>query len=203
MATIDRIRVPWSGGRGGPGVSTFYCLDAATGLVAVRTFFDAVKAFVASGISWSFFGAGDTLVAETGILSGEWQATGQTTVTSTGSALSSADPVGAMITWKTGAVLFGHRIVGRTFLVPSPHTVFSSGTLDGPVQATLTAAAETMIDAVPGNFVVWSRPKLATPSWTDVRGVQHPARAGHDGAVAPISSAFAPDKAVVLRSRRD
>ncbi len=203
MSTIARIRVPWSGGGGGPGVSTFYALDATTALAPLRAFFSAVSTFIVAPISWTFAGAGDTIVAETGVLSGAWAATGQAIVTASGGAANTANPVGGVVNWNTGAVLFGHRVRGRTFLVPTIREFFDAGTLNNSVIGQVEAAATTMLNAVPGNFVVWSRPFAGTPAWTDVHGKTHPARAAHAGAASPISSASVPDLAAVLRSRRD
>lgn len=203
MATIQRIRVPWIGGRGGAGISTFYALYASTALAPLRAFYFEMAQNVLTGISWQFEGSGDTIVAETGVLSGGWQATGQALVQATGSDAHAADASGFLVKWTTGAVLFGHRVVGRTFFVPASQDVFVGGTLDNLKPGVIGAAAQAMINAVPGNFVVWTRPVPATPSWTDVHGRLHPARAAHAGSFSPINGVSVPDKGVVLRSRRD
>lgn len=203
MTTIDRIRVPWTGGRGGPGVSTFYALDGAAALAPLRTFFAYWTPLIVTGISWNFPGQGDTIVAETGVLSGTWAGTGQPVVVPTGGAANHSAATGAVVRWNTGAVLFGHRVVGRTFFVPGTKDLFDDGTINNAVLPDAGAAGNAMINAVPGNFVVWSRPFAGTPQWTDVHGRIHPAKAAHAGAVAPMVSATVPDLAVVLRSRRD
>jgi|SRR5665647_325388 len=203
MTTIDRIRVPWLTAPGGPGVSTFFALDASTALAPLHDFFDAVKAFIVDPITWSFLGEGDTIVAETGALSGGWTATGETGVVATGSNANMANAVGAVVNWNTGEVLFGHRVKGRTFLVPLCSAALAGGTLNDTVIPDIVAAGQAMIDAVPGNFLVWSRPFVGTPSWTDVHGRVHPARTSHAGASAAIVSASVPDMGAVLRSRRD
>lgn len=204
MSTIDRIRIPWSGGRGGDGVSTFYCMDATNNALGpLHDFFDAVKAFVPSPITWKFEGVGDTVVVETGVLSGAWTIGSEADVVATGSNANMADAVGAVVNWATGVILFGHRVKGRTFLVPGIKDMFDQGTLNDTVIPTIELAAQAMIDVVPENFVVWSRPFAGTPQWTDVHGKVHPAKAAHDGAVAPISTATVPDFGAVLRSRRD
>jgi hypothetical protein len=203
LTSIDRIRVPWSGGRGGAGVSTFYALDASTALAPLRAFFDSVKSFVPSPITWKFDGVGDTITAETGVLAGSWSGTGPADVVATGSNANMADPVGFCVNWGTVDIRFGHRVRGRTFIVPCIKDAYDAGTLNDTIIPTIEAAGATLIAAVTSNLVVWTRPFLGTPAWTDVRGVTHPARAAHDGAVSTITTAFVPDLAVVLRSRRD
>lgn len=203
MTTIDRIRVPWSGGRGGPGVSTFYALSGATALAPLRAFFEANKQLIPTGIQCTFVAGGDTLVAETGVLSGTWTGTGEPSVITTGNSLTYSAAAGFAINWRTNAVLFGHRVVGRTFIVPAVRDAFDDGSINPGVQTGTAATAATMLAAVPGNFVVWVRPVTAAPSWTDVHGRVHPARAAHAGAFAPIVVGEIPDLAVVLRSRRD
>lgn len=203
MATIGRIRVPWTGGVGGNGLSTFYFNDAPAALPSLRTFFDSIKSSVAIGISWTFFGEGDTIESTTGQITGTWSTTGQAQVTSSGSGIYAA-PVGGMINWLTGAVYFGHRIKGRTFIVPLVGSQQDAqGTLSGTCLTTLGNAAAALIAASPGNMLVWSRPTLATPAWTDVRGVSHPAKTAHDGYAVSVVAHSVPDKSVVLRSRRD
>lgn len=203
MTTIDRIRVPWVGGRGGDGVSTFYALDASLALDPIHDFFDSQKALIPTPIVWSFAGSGDQVNAETGVLVGSWTATSQANVAATGSNTNVADPVGACVKWLTADIHFGHRVTGRTFMVPGIKDLFADGTINDSVVTSMRTAALAMVTAASGNLIVWTRPFAGTPEWTDVHGVTHPARAAHDGAIAQVTDAAVPDKAVVLRSRRD
>lgn len=200
---IDRIRVPWTGGRGGAGVSTFYALDATTAVDPLHDFFDALKALVPASITWSFAGSGDTIDETDGTLTGSWAGTGQANVVATGSDTNVADPVGAVINWETTQIRYGHRVKGRTFIVPGIKDMYASGTLNDSVVTQLEGYADALIDAVPNNLVVWTRPFAGTPQWTDVHGRVHPARTAHDGATSSIVTVNVPDKVVVLRSRRD
>lgn len=203
MATMHRIRVPWSGGVGGNGLSTFYFTDATVALAPLHAFFDAVKSYVATGISWQFPGEGDTMESTTGELTGTWSATGQAAVVASGGGSYSA-PVGAMVSWLTGAVYFGHRIKGRTYIVPTNSATDSAtGGLAATPKGAIQTAARALIAAAPGNLLIWSRPVLAAPSWTDVKGRTHPAKDAHAGYAVGVVDATVPDKMVVLRSRRD
>jgi len=169
----------------------------------VHAFFDAVKAFVPAPISWSFVGEGDVVNTEDGTLFGSWLTTGLTAVSATGSDANMADAVGALVDWNTSTIAFGHRVKGRTFLVPGIKDVYAQGTLNDTVIPQIELAANNMINGEAGNFQVWVRPFAGTPQWTDVHGRVHPAKAAHAGLAAPINSASVPDKGVVLRSRRD
>ena len=203
MANMSRIRVPWTGGVGGAGLSTFYTLDPATGLVAVQAFFTAIRAYVPIGISWSFYGEGDVINSDDGKITGTWSATGQAAVNAFGNAAYPA-PAGAIIHWNTAAVIDGHKVRGSTFLVPLISSAFdTNGTISGTALGIIQGAAGALVSAVPGNFKVFSRPVIATPSWTDVKGRVHPAVAARIGQSVNMISATAPDKSVVLRSRRD
>lgn len=200
---VDRIRVQWTGGRGGDGVSTFYALDGSTALAAVHDFFDALKALVPATIVWSFSPVGDTIDEESGVLTGSYSAIGESNVSATGSDTNVADPVGAVLRWETSQIRYGHRVRGRTFIVPGIKDMYAAGTLNDSVVTQLEGYGNDMLAVVPDNFVVWTRPFLGTPAWTDKYGVTHAARAAHDGATSTITECTVPDKAVVLRSRRD
>jgi len=107
-----------------------------------------------------------------------------------------AAPSGASIRWKTATVYNGHRIQGRTFVVPLAGAAFTAGGALGPTQQTaLATGAATFLTNCP-NFVVWARPKLGDPTAT-------PPVADVDGATGAVTSSSVPSLATVLRSRRD
>ena len=111
---------------------------------------------------------------------------------------------GAMIKWLTTGIVRGHRVRGRTFLVPLGGDLYQAdGTLNDGVAASILLNAGNLVTALSTSMFVWSRPRKATPQWTDVRGHVHPARLASVGEVFPIIAASVPDKSVVLRSRRD
>jgi hypothetical protein len=203
MVNIDRIRVPWVGGIGGAGLSTFYFLDGVAALPAVKTFFDTVANIVPSGISWSFPGTGDTIDSDNGKIVGTWVGTGQALVQSTVAGPFAA-PAGLLVTWITSGLVNGHRVKGRTFIVPASNSSYdASGTVNDAILATLQGQAGVLLSSTVGNMQVWSRPHAATPQWTDVQGRTHPATAARIGQAVTVVDAVVKDKAVVLRSRRD
>lgn len=195
---MDRVRVVWSGFPGGPGVSTFYAVSGAAILGPLRSFFVGEAAGLPSDVTIQVENTGDTLDPATGRLTGAWAGDPQVAVSGTTNGPYAA-PVGMMIRWTTGAIADGHRIKGRTFMVPQQGSNF--GTNGQPVAgaiAGLNADASSFLLAVAPGLLVWHRPfkgSLATAT--------RPARPAHAGAVFPVTGSSASTKAVVLRSRRD
>lgn len=99
-----------------------------------------------------------------------------------------AGPTGAVVNWRTNDYRFGRRIRGRTFLVPIAGSSYDSdGTLGNAALQNIRAFGEEMVGSSGGpEFGVWSRP-----------------RDGEGGVFATVTNSSVPDKAVVLRSRRD
>ena len=119
-------------------------------------------------------------------------------IPATGNALH-AGPVGSMVGWETGQIMDGHRVRGRTFMVPGSNAIFDTdGTLvPTAVSGTIDAGTQLILEQA-ASFVVWHRPRKARAA-TATR----PALAAHLGSHALVTTCRVPDKAVVLRSRRD
>jgi phospholipase/lecithinase/hemolysin len=69
-----------------------------------------------------------------------------------------------------------------------PVTFDTDGTLSGAAYTQIKSAADALIAAGAGNFVVWHRPTT---------------KGGTDGSFGPVVSSRLRDKAAVLTSRRD
>lgn len=190
MVDIHRVRTVWRGLAGGTGVSTMYFdaeVEAAPPTAAIRTFWDSLKTLVPDAVTFQVQGAGDTIDAATGVLTAGWSTSTPATVTGTGGSLHSA-PTGGLIHWETGTVIAGRRLRGSTFIVPLVNLNYDgSGTLTSGCIGTLGSAAGVLIGATGADMVVWHRPE----------------KGGSDGGVAVVTTASVPDKAMVLRSRRD
>jgi hypothetical protein len=142
--------------------------------------------------------AGDILEDTTGVITGAWTATPVLPVVGTGAALHAA-PVGASVAWLTSTILDGHRLKGRTYLVPLGSDCFAGdGTLDGPRMANIAAAAVTFVAAEAGDLVVWHRPRIATAATA-----YHPAVTARAGGHGLVTGSSVADVAAVLTSRRD
>jgi hypothetical protein len=180
---------------GAPGVSTHY-LNAAPGaadLTAIRTFFNALAAGIPNTANLTVDGVGDIINAQTGNLVGTWSATPPAAVA--GSAASGyAAPVGTLVHWNTASVINRHRVKGTTYIVPTVNQFEPGGTPLATWLTTLSNAAGAMRDSLTGLFVVWARPFVPpVGSEADPR----------DGSAVLVNGHSVPDKAVVLRSRRD
>ncbi len=184
MTTLNRYRVQWTGLAGGNGVTTLYGLSSATQLAAIRTFFNACAAYIPASVTLKFPNAGDTIDSATGLINGGWAESAAANVVCANANVFNAAG-GAEVVTHTNVVRNRRRVVGRHFMVPWGAYQSDGTILDAAVTAVNTAAA-TLWN--PANMFVWHRPSSPGAS---------------DGAADSILSATMPDKAVVLRSRRD
>ena len=187
MATLHRLRVPWTGSAVvGPGLSTFYFSGTMTGKpAAVVAFFTAVAGAIAPGVTWTIPSSGDDLDDSTGQLLGAWSASGGGTVVSSGTGVFAAG-VGARVVWETGNVHLGRRVKGSTFLVPLSAAQYQAdGTIVNATSANLQAAGAALVTATTPDFRIWSRPNALGQF-----------------AVSSVTAATSPDQVSTLRSRR-
>lgn len=200
MANVSTVTVVWQGFTGAPGYSHFRfaeLLDAAAcnaAGAAVRAFFLAQVAAWQTG--WTF-GVQPTVQQfdiGTGKLTGE-RAMTTTPGVVTGTALNTVTYEGGsgyVINWLTGAVQNGHKIRGRTFMVPAVSTCFSAdGTISSTTQTAAQNAGTALINDASTELVVWSR------IWNTAKPPQQVA-----GSTATINGILVPDRAAQLRTRR-
>lgn len=186
--TINRVRVALTGFPGGPGVSTFYTTNVATMRTALGYFYSSFEPAFPNDVTWTVETSGDIIDPISGVLTGTWTDSGAHSGTGTGTG-GYAAPVGIAVNWMTGDVLDGHRLRGRTFMVPLNAPVYQAdGSIVDGTLSDLRTNATALVTNGGGAFVVWHRPRV------------DPARAGGFSAV---TSAVVNDKAAVLRSRRD
>jgi hypothetical protein len=194
MALIKRVTVRWSGGNIGAGFTNFY-FDEAPG--TAQQMADATRAFFAgaffnpptelpAGVTLTFPSSVDQVEPTTGILIVSEPVTQPATLVGTGSGVYAA-PAGACVSWITSGVVNGHRVQGRTFLVPCSSTgLQADGTLSTVFLGQISTAAAALIAATP-NFVIWHRPESL---------------AAGGGSSHPVLAYKVSDKAAVLTSRR-
>lgn len=198
MAVMSRVRVSLTGLIGLPGVSTFYCLTPSSFVPALQAFYVSLGSAFPAGISTQVEGVGDTIEATNGSLVGSWS----TAVPTAGGGASTgayAAPAGGVVNWLTGVVADGHRLKGKTFLVPLGGNQYDlGGSIDAGAITGIRTAATNFVSAVTNNFVVWHRPFPGAPAI----GTK-PARPAFSGSFAFVTGSSVPDKACVLRSRRD
>lgn len=184
-ATID-----WTGFPGAPGFTNLYFLggltqsevDAVNGYL--QTFTDNLHFFVPSNVTLQARQQVEEIDPGAGTLLGVLNSTTAPSAwTGAVTGLYSA-PSGAVINWQTPGIHAGRRVRGRTFVVPLGGTQYdSSGTLLAGAVTGINAAATALNASTLG---VWARPRPGVP-----------------GAIYNTTGNSVPDKACVLRSRRD
>lgn len=198
MASLDRVRLALTGFVGGPGVCTFYAVSGSDLQTPLNNFANAMAAFMPPVVTLQVEQSGDTIEDTDGALTGSWTGAAQPAHVGSGTAEYAA-PVGFCCTWLTPIVRDGHRIKGRSFIVPVGRDLFQSdGSIEPYTLVTAAAAADALVSGAGGNFRIWHRPRLA-----QVASPGHRALAAHDGSQAAVTASSIRDKAAVLRSRRD
>lgn len=187
---LARVVVEWAGAPvKGLAVNVLhYAADGGPpNPAAILSAYNAVKANIPNNVTITVPGSGDVIEDTTGELLSVWSAAGGGTVTGTASPAAAAG-VGACVTYRTGGIINGRKLRGRTFLVPYSASAYDQ---DG----TLTVNAKTFTDAfataimASGPLAVWHRPKKGGP--------------GNDGNSYGATLAITHDKVAYLSSRRD
>jgi hypothetical protein len=203
MASIWQITWLWSGFIGSPGYTNLFFAapvgDPAEALAAAtksRLLWTNVAGALPSNVELS-------LVTDVKLLDEvDGETLGIVTVSGIGNVSGSGggqgpSPVGGCIDWPTVTLHGGRRMQGRTFLVPLGVLAYQAdGSLNAATISGIAIAAEAMRTASGPAFGVWGRPRKAQVAPLPPK----PAIAGLWG---PAVSSRVPDKAVVLRSRRD
>lgn len=200
---VNRVRTITTGFAGGPGVTTMYSTDLASMRAALVNLWGGIGHVMTGNWRAQIDAEGDIINSATGAVEGTW--TGAALAPAGGGGgISYAGPVGASITWLTGTVADGTRIRGRTFLVPLPVGSYDdTGTLLDSVLTEVRGACTAFVAAAAPGFSVWHRPRLARAQvgLPGQRGFQK-ALSAHDGSLAVVTGFIVPDRAQVLRSRR-
>ena len=170
---IDRLQVTLAGGQVGSGVSTHFGIQGSGQLTTWQVFWEDLTKFM-------------PLEVESGLLQSVWTAaTSATTYVGIDQGPYAAG-VGACVTWLTAGIVNGHRVRGRTFIVPLDGTRYQNdGTLAPGTVAAITNAAQNVLDNAAGNSVIYSR---KVP--------------GRDGTAHAITGFRINDRVATLASRR-
>lgn len=197
MADLFRVRVGWSGVIAGPGLTTFYT-NATPVVAGFKALFTTEASAFPPGITWTIFGSGDIINDADGVLTGAWGAGGDLTEVSTGSSANVAPQAGAIIKWSSTTILDGHRVSGRTFLVPLVTSNYIGSVLATAFRNTLQTAATALVSSQASHLCLWHRPRVAKPATAT-----SPAVSARPGGTAIITGATVPSKPATLNSRRD
>jgi hypothetical protein len=182
---IRKLPVAWQTGAGGVGVSVFYTAFGTDATVEVAAFFNAIKAFFPSGVSWNVPSSGDVVDEVTGLITGAWTAGTAASIVGTGAGAYAAG-TGVYVRWQTGGIVGGRRVKGRTFLCPLIVSAYQTdGTILDASLATMNTAVNTL--AAAGKLNIWHRPT---------------AKGANDGSTHLVTAGSGPDHVTSLRSRR-
>jgi hypothetical protein len=207
---ILKITAAWSGFTGAPGYSNFYFkdfsveggnpveADADAAGDRVETFFGAVAGLLPAAVKVTVSTEAAVIDEANGDILNFFSTGTRAAVSGTAAANGYSAASGVVVTWRTGGVVAGRRVRGRTFLVPTATVAYDlDGTLQNSSITTLQNAANALIsDTGTPDLGVWARPMAAH---TNAKGELIPER---DGSWHNVLTASIPDRVAVLRSRR-
>lgn len=199
MTSVWRSTAVWTGFNGAPGYTRFSWSTGGTDtinnaiLAAHAKFFTDIKSLLSSAWTITF----SPEIVEYDMASG--QLLGIMTAPTVpppmvGFVTAAAYPAGAGISimWNTGAIFNGHRVRGRTFIVPYMGGFDTDGTPTSGNESILNTAGVNLIADSSTTFAVWSR------QWN--KTVKPPVQIG--GAVTVVTGQTVKDQTSSLRSRR-
>lgn len=138
-----------------------------------------------TGVAIVYPTSGDVIEDSTGQLVGTWTG-GQAGPTFGGAAAAAAAGVGSCIAWRTGSVVNGRRLRGRTFLSPLSTAAYEA---DGTLTGSAITASQQVADGLMamGGLMIWHRPSAPGAS---------------DGMSDGVLARNVTDRVSSLRSRR-
>lgn len=198
MTALYRQRTEFLGLPGGPGLATMYFLDVSTAVASVHEFWTHMVGVMPQPTIARVQSTGDIIEDTTGELTGAWGADPVADI-NIDAPTNYAAPVGGLVTWLTGTIVDGHRVKGRTYVVPMTHDLFdASGSITGSIATALQGFASAFTTEQSDSFVIWHRPRLARAA-----DGSRPAVTARAGGHALVTGSRISTKAAVLRSRRD
>lgn len=184
-----QVTVEFSGPTGTPWFNRMY-FDEAGGTAqqaaaAAGAFWGAVDALIRDDVTWTTGTEVEELNVATGVLS---SVNAITAVTGTGGDTTTdmATVLQGLVSWRTGTIVGGRELRGRTFIPGLTQNVNTAGLLSTAAQTAWQTAANNLIADANSNFVIWHRPVN-----------------GSGGGAASVASASVTRKFSVMRSRRD
>lgn len=200
MASVFRTTATWQSFIGAPGYTKLAFINvvgtagADAVVAATRTFMFAFAPSIPAGTTIQVAREVAEYDEVTGTLIGELAAaTTPALITCTGAG-NYAGGSGFFVGWRTGTIWQGHRVQGRTFIVPSVGGFEANGTLTSGQIAAAQSAGDALIGDATTTFAIWA--KRFTVG-TD--GKPHQT----NGAAFQTTTAFVRDRASGLRTRRD
>lgn len=201
MATLYRVKINWTGFIGAPGFTNLYFRDpvddigsdakAEAAIDKVDAFLNTTNNVFPPAVTRGVDPVVDLFQDTSGELIGSRNGSPEPPAAGGAAGSAYSAPVGAVVNWLTGGIRNGRRVRGRMFLVPLAASQFdATGTiLDTSLTLLRTNAALLHAnDGIVPFLHVFARPTAP--------GVD-------DGDSFRVTASSVPDKAAVLRSRRD
>jgi hypothetical protein len=204
MTSMFQVVTHWSGFVGSPGFTNLFFEHAdppssqsQAAVDNVRAFWNAAKGLLPVVVSLQVDPQVKVIEDTTGELV-DILTVGTTPAPVVGTMAGAySAPSGGVVDWNTTTVHGGKRIRGRTFLVPFGNATYQAdGSIQDAFVSALDTAATALRTATGPTFGIWSRPRLADSTHV-------PPITARAGLFAPATGNHVPDKACVLRSRRD
>lgn len=186
-----RVTSVWTGFLGAPGYTNLQTMVGAISPSAVaqdladsvHDFWNTVNGYLPSGVTITIGPLYQVIDEETGDITSEGTVgTAPATVVGTFGGYYAGN-AGVAVDWLTGTYLNGHRLRGRTFLVPFAGCQETNGTIAAAALTAITDAAQALVDT-PAGIVAWHRPI-----------------AGAGGDAVSVVTARVSDRSAILRSR--
>jgi hypothetical protein len=199
VATVARILTTWSGGPSAPGLTVMNVRYTSgplqSSVDAVRAFWSSLGGQIPSSYSLLVSPSADLFDSASGELTGALTAATPPTVVNPSGATAWAAGVGGRITWTTGAIAHGHRVKGRTFVVPLITSTYgTSGTVTSTYITTVGTAVGTLLSALNSAgtpLAVWTKKRAATDTLPAL-----------DGVLSDVTSGAMTTEVAVLAGRR-
>lgn len=151
---------------------------------ALKAFYDTIKSQLDNAVTWTIQTSGRELDDTTGTLTGVWSES----TASTGVGVVNGEPVAdatqVVMQWRTGLIVNGRFLKGRSYIPGLSSTHLSNGNVSSTVISAWTAAGTTL-EGVANGLQVWHRPV-----------------AGSGGVASNVLSAAVWPELGVLRRRR-
>ena len=162
MVDLYQIETNWTFENGQGGTSVMYASTGTADVAFIRaslaTFFAACEPSLDSLTTWTIRTTGDVVDSASGVLVGDWaEGTSRTGAGNlSGQPLANATQI--LVQWRTGAIINGRRVRGRTFIPGVGALAADGGQLAAARQTEINVAADALVAALTPQFGVWHRP---------------------------------------------
>lgn len=187
---LMRTTSVWEGLGKSPKITQLYfetdAPDAVAAVSETHAILDSIKGAWCSSSRVQVRGLVEQIAPTTGALIALTAAPDPAVIVGTSPDEQAADATQYLIRWRTGAVVRGRRLQGRTFIPAVPSTALDNGNIGEAQAAAMAAALQAVLDSG-SHLAIWSRPTTL---------------GGSDGVAHQVITADVWREAAVQRRRR-